>query len=269
MPDEDEGMGQDMTAENQGPVDSTLGTPRLTVVRDYDALSRRAADVVVETIEAHPGGAITVPTGSTPTGMYQKLVNRVDKGTADFSQVQIFCLDDYLGQTPDDEASLTKLLIKEFLEPARIPRQNVHFIPTTADDPHAAAEQYEREIADAGGLELAVVGLGPNGHIAFNEPGSGPDTRTRVIDLTQESRDQNAAYYEGAEIPPQAITMGLGTILGAKRIVMIVSGASKSEIVRETLAGPMSSDVPGSWLRLAGERLEVIMDADAASALKE
>ena len=264
----EEGTGQEMDEENRGSVDGARGTPTLTVVRDYQAMSCRAADVVVQTIDAHPNGAITVPTGSTPSGMYQELVDRIRKGTANFSRVQIFCLDDYLGQTPEDEASLTKLLIQEFLEPGNIPTGNVHFIPTTAADPHAAAEQYEREIVQAGGLELAVVGLGPNGHIAFNEPGSGPDTRTRVIDLTEESREQNSAYYEGAEIPGQAITMGLGTILGAKRIVMIVSGKSKSEIVRETLTGPMTSDVPGSWLRLAGERLEVVLDEDAASSLR-
>jgi glucosamine-6-phosphate deaminase len=103
--------------------------------------------------------------------------------------------------------------------------------------------------------------------VAFNEPGSGPDTRTRVIDLTQESQDHNAAYYDGADIPDKAITMGLGTVLAARRIVMIVSGASKADIVHETLHGEMTSDVPGSWLRLAGDRLEVVLDRDAASAL--
>jgi glucosamine-6-phosphate deaminase len=257
-----------MSSQNQNPVDEALAAPRITVVEDYDAVGRRAANVVAETVAAKPTAAITVPTGSTPTGMYEELVDRISKGTADFSHVQVFCLDDYLGQTPTDEASLTKLLIREFLEPGKIADENVHFIPTTADDPHAAAEAYEQEIANVGGLDLAVVGLGPNGHIAFNEPGSGPDARTRVIELTQESRDQNAAYYEdGAVIPDKAITMGLGTILGARRIVMIVSGASKAEIVRETLEGPMTSDVPGSWLRLAGDRLEVVLDKEAASAL--
>ena len=147
VPGEDEGIGQDMIAENQGAGDSALGDPMLTVVRDYEAMSRRGADVVVETITAHPTGAITVPTGSTPAGMYQELVDRIHEGAADFSQVQIFCLDDYLGQTPEDEASLTKLLIQEFLEPGQIPEENVHFIPTTADDPHAAAEQYEQELS--------------------------------------------------------------------------------------------------------------------------
>jgi len=244
------------------------GSPSLTVVETYDELSQRAADVVTETIATHPASAITVPTGSTPLGMYQELVRRIQAGTADFSGVHIFCLDDYLGQAPDDEASLTGWLIREFLEPGQIPAGNIHYIPTTADDPHAAAARYEEEIRERGGLELAVVGLGPNGHVAFNEPGSDPDARTRVVDLTPESREQNAAYYEGEpEIPPRAITMGLGTILAARRILLIVSGAAKAGIVRQTLEGPMTSDVPGSWLRLAGSRLEVLLDKDAASEL--
>lgn len=243
------------------------GSPIVTVVEDYDAMSCRAADAVVETIRKYPTGAITVPTGTTPSGMYAELVKRIKDGSADFSQVQIFCLDDYVGKTPDDEASLTGLLQSEFLIPGGIPEANIHYIPTTANDMDAAAAQYEVDITNVGGLEMAVVGLGPNGHIAFNEPGSGPETRTRVIDLTEESRDQNAAYYDGAEIPKQAITMGLGTVLGARRIVLIVSGEAKADIVKETLEGPMTSDVPGSWLRLAGERLEVVLDEAAASTL--
>ena len=254
-------------AEHVGQGDETLPRPKVTVVEDYDAMSVRAADIVTETVREHPTCAITVPTGTTPEGMYAELVRRIRGGEVDFSNVTIFCLDDYLGRTPSDDASLTKLLKEGFLDPAGIPDENVHYMPTMADDPDAAAEAYEQAIRDAGGLELAVVGLGPNGHVAFNEPGSGPETRTRVINLTQESRDQNAAYYDGAAIPDKAITMGLGTVLGARRIVMIVSGASKAEIAHEALHGEMTSDVPGSWLRLAGDRLEVVLDRDAASAL--
>ena len=103
--------------------------------------------------------------------------------------------------------------------------------------------------------------------MAFNEPGSGPSTRTRVVDLTRESRDQNAAYYEGAEIPAQAISMGIGTILEAERVVMIVSGDSKAEIVAEMVNGSMTDDLPGSWIGLKGEQAELIMDAAAAARL--
>lgn len=241
--------------------------PIVTVVDDYDAMSKLAADRVADIITAFPNAAITVPTGSTPAGMYEELVRRINSGQLDVSQVQIFCLDDYLGQTPEDDASLTKLLIRDFLEPANIPMENVHLIPTVTDDPHAAAAQYEASIAAAGGLKLAVVGLGLNGHVAFNEPGSGPDTRTRVIDLTRESRDQNAAYYEGAEIPEQAITMGIGTILDAEKIVMIVSGGAKADIVGEMVNGPMTDDLPGSWIGRAGTRAELIVDQAAAAKL--
>lgn len=242
-------------------------TPRITVVDDYDAMSLQAAERVAEVVKANPSGAITVPTGSTPVGMYKELTRRINAGELDCSAVQIFCLDDYLGQTPEDEASLTKLLLREFLVPANIPMENVHFIPTTADDPHAAVRQYEADIEAAGGLKIAVIGLGPNGHVAFNEPGSGPDTRTRVVDLTRESRDQNAAYYEGAEIPERAISMGIGTILDAERVVMIVSGEGKAEIVGEMVNGPMTDDLPGSWIRQKGEQAELIVDKAAASKI--
>lgn len=254
-------------SEQVGQGDEAMSAPVITVVQDYDAMSLRAADIVTETVRANPTCAITVPTGSTPEGMYAELVRRITSGELDFSNVKIFCLDDYLGRTPSDDASLTKLLKQEFLDPAGIPDDNVYYMPTMAENPAAAAEQYEEAIRAEGGLELAVVGLGPNGHVAFNEPGSGPETRTRVIDLTQESRDQNAAYYDGADIPDKAITMGLGTVLGARRIAMIVSGESKADMVHQMLHGEMTSDIPGSWLRLAGERLEIVLDREAASAL--
>ena len=239
--------------------------PRITVVDDYDAMSKLAADRVAEIITAFPDAAITVPTGSTPGGMYKELVARINSGELDASRVKIFCLDDYLGQTPEDEASLTKLLLRDFLVPANIPLENVEFIPTTSDDPHAAAKEYEERIAAAGGLKLAVIGLGGNGHVAFNEPGSGPETRTRVVDLTVESRDANAAYYDDAEIPTQAITMGIGTILDAESIVMIVSGEAKAGIVGEMVNGPRTNNVPGSWIGNAGERAELIVDQAAAA----
>ncbi len=113
-----------------------------------------------------------------------------------------------------------------------------------------------------------MVGLGPNGHVAFNEPGSAPDSRTRLLDLTEESRNQSSAYWEGeAKIPEQAMTMGLGTILEARWIVLIASGIGKAGIVRRSLEDAPSLDVPGSWLPSAGERLHVILDRESASEL--
>lgn len=259
-----------MSSENQGQFGDTIGQPTVTVVASYDDMSRRAADIVAETIASDPACAITVPTGSTPVGMYAELVRRVKAGELDVSRVSIFCLDDYRGTTWEDPASLTKLLKHEFLIPANVPDELVHYMPTMADDAEQATAAYEEAIVAAGGLSLAVIGLGPNGHVAFNEPGSGPETRTRVLDLTQQSRDQNAAYYEaGAKIPEQAMTMGLGTILDAKRIVMIVNGEAKAGIVKQMLTGPMTADLPASWMRLAGDRFEVILDQAAAAELDQ
>lgn len=245
-----------------------MGAFSLAVVDTYDELTDMATDIVQETVARKPNAAITVPTGSTPLSMYQSLVKRVKSGLLDLQQVQIFCLDDYLGQTRQDEASLTRWLFDVFLEPAGIPESHIHQLPTMADDPSAAAVGYEAELAEAGGLDLAVVGLGLNGHIAFNEPGSSPSSRTRVVGLTEKSRDQSAAYWDGnATIPEKAMTMGIGTVLSAKALVLIVSGSEKAEVVRKSLQEPPSLDVPGSWLQTAGDRLHVIVDGGAASAL--
>lgn len=241
--------------------------PSVRIMGDYDALSRLAADRVTEAVHRAPAGPLTVPTGETPLGMYRELVRRVEQGDLDFSQTHVFCLDEYVGVSPEDQGSLTRWLKQAFTDPIGLPPANLHLLPTQASDLDRAADTYEAEIATEGGLALAVVGLGQNGHIAFNEPGSEPDSPTRVVALTPESRSQSADYWDGQhEIPPTALTMGLGTILAARRIVLIVSGESKADTLRRTLEEPMTSDLPASWLRLAADRLEVIAD-DAAARL--
>lgn len=244
------------------------GSPSISVVETYDRLSEEAADAVADVLERTPDAAITVPTGSTPLGMYRELVRRANASTIDLREAHIFCLDDYLGHNQHDEASLTRWLFEAFLIPAKIPERNIHLVPAMAANPETAVAAYEAEIEALGGLRLAVVGLGPNGHVAFNEPGSSPESRTRVVQLTDESRSQSSAYWEGkASIPEQAITMGLGTILDAERIVLIVSGEAKAEMVRRSLEEPPTLEVPGSWLQTAGNRLHVILEREAASAL--
>ena len=243
---------------------------RLIVVEDYTALSEQAANVVEATIDAAPGAAVTLPTGDTPRGMYEELVRRIGSGSLDFTRIQFFCLDDYLGKGINDETSLTRWLHDTFLGPAGLDGPSIHLIPSTDPEPQQAARDYEAQIDALGGLELAVVGLGPNGHVGFNEPGSPIDSHTRIVDLTQESRDQNAQYYDSGEsIPTQAMTVGLGTVLSARHIVLIVSGKGKSGILREALEGPITTDLPGSTLRTVGERLTVIVDRDAASQLSD
>src|SRR5215216_1895723 len=154
--------------------------PKVSIVADYGAMSRRAAEIVAEAVTQEPGAAISLPTGSTPLGMFDELIGMDRNGEIDLSQVHIFCLDEYLGVTAEDPNSLTGWLWKAFLGPAGIPTRHVHALDTTDPDPESAAARYEQELIALGGLELAVLGLGPNGHIAFNEPGSTADSRTRV-----------------------------------------------------------------------------------------
>jgi glucosamine-6-phosphate deaminase len=244
--------------------ETRVGEPKVTVVADYAAMSRRAAEIVAETVTNEPGAAISVPTGSTPLGMFDELIGFVRNGEIDLSQTHIFCLDEYLGVTAEDPNSLTGWLWKAFLGPAGIPPRHVHALDTTDPDPESAAARYEQELIALGGLELAVLGLGPNGHIAYNEPGSAADTRTRVVDLTPQSIEQASAYWENTvPIPSRAMTIGVGTMLDARRIALIVSGKEKAGMLRKTLEEPMSPDVPASWLRLASDRLEVVADEAA------
>ena len=240
----------------------------LKVFPDAGAASEAAADVVATTVQGKSNAAISLPTGSTPLGMFDILSARVASGEIDFSNIDIFCLDEYVGVGLDDPGSLTRWLWDALLHRIGVKPEQVHALPSTAVDLSAAATDYEAEIKARGGLDLAVLGLGPNGHIGYNEPGSKANSRTRVISLTPDSVSQASSYWEGAvSIPDKAITIGVGTLLESKRIVLLVTGGGKAEILRRTLEEPMSDDVPASWLRLAGSRLEVIADEEAASSL--
>jgi glucosamine-6-phosphate deaminase len=244
------------------------GELRLVVVPDYAALSRAAAEIVAETVRAKPEAALSLATGSTPRGLFAELIDRVRSGELDLSRIHLFCLDEYLGVGPDDPNSLTGWLQRSIVVPARLDPARVHPLPATDPDPVAGAARYEAELRALGGLDLAVLGLGPNGHVAYNEPGSAADSRTRVLTLTPESLVQATAYWAGeVAIPARALTIGVGTLLEAKRLVLIVSGEAKSEMLGRTLREPMDAAVPASWLRLAGDRLTVIADAPAAAEL--
>jgi glucosamine-6-phosphate deaminase len=240
----------------------------LTVVPDAPAMSALAADIVADVVRGKSDAVISLPTGSTPLSMFDVLAARAARAEIDFSRIHLFCLDEYVDVTPDDPNSLTGWLREAFIDRAGVAPERVHALPATAQDLLDAAEDYERALAALGGLDLAVLGLGPNGHIAYNEPGSSVDTRTRVVELTPGSLEQARAYWTGkVMVPDRALTIGVATLLESKLIVLLVSGEAKGEILRRALEEPMSREVPASWLRLAGPRLHVIADAAAARAL--
>jgi glucosamine-6-phosphate deaminase len=240
----------------------------LTVVPDAATVGRRAADVVAEVVDANPDGVLAVPTGQTPLGLFTDLAERVARQELDLSRVSLVCLDEYVGLGPADSNSLTRWLRDALMTPARIDPARVVTLPVTDDDLAAGAVRYEAELMKRGGLDLAVLGLGPNGHIAYNEPGSIATSRTRVVDLTGESLARAAEDWTGSEaVPKQAMTIGVGTLLDARRLVLIVTGAAKAEMLRRAMRETPSAVVPASWLRMAGSRLIVIADEAAATRL--
>jgi glucosamine-6-phosphate deaminase len=243
--------------------------PNIIVVRDAAAIGSAAADIVAEVVQFKPDAVVTLPTGTTPLPMFDVLAARAARREIDFSRVRFFSLDDYLGLDGTEPNSLTAWLRQTLLDRINLDPERTHLIPAGATDPEAAAVAYDRELADAGGFDLAVLGIGANGHIAFNEPGSRVDTRTRVVDLSPETRAQAAAYWQGRlPVPSKAMTIGIANLLEARRIVLLASGATKAAALQRALEGPVNSDCPASFLQLAASRLEVIADAAAAALLR-
>ncbi len=243
---------------------------RITVTPDAEAMSELAADAVLETIRGRPDAVITLPTGATPLHLFDILARRYADGDVDFSGVRFFSLDDYLGLTGDEPNSLTAWLRKAFLDRVNLAPENVHLAPAGAEDPVEAAAAYDRALSAYGGFDLAVVGIGGNGHVAFNEPDCAADSRTRVVDLTSETVAQASAYWNDTlPIPTRALTVGIANMLESKRIILLASGRAKAVALQRALEGPVGSEIPASFLRLAASRLEVLADADAASLLQK
>ncbi|MCS6849208.1 MAG: glucosamine-6-phosphate deaminase [Anaerolineae bacterium] len=235
----------------------------LIVANDYADLSRVAAERIAAAVARKPDAAIVLATGNTPMGAYAELARMQRAGAFDATHIRPFQLDAYLGIPFDDERALYGWLERAFLRPLGIARERVVMLPDGAPDPEAACRAYDAAVDAAGGFDLAVLGLGPNGHLGFNEPPSPADAPTRRVILTEASLNSNGPYWGGRDrVPREAITCGMRHLLAARETLLLVSGAHKREILRATLYGPVTSDVPASLLRLAG-KVTVIADAAA------
>jgi len=236
----------------------------LILTKDYAEMSRVAADYIADLIRAKPDATLTPPTGSTPVGLFQELAARQQRGEIDLSRLRIFLMDEYLGVTPDDPRSLYGWLQRAFLDPLQIPAANVVPLPGHTGDPDAACRDYHTAVLAAGGFDLALLGLGPNGHLGYNDPPADASSTTRVLTLSESSLDGAAGYFGGRErVPRQALTVGMDLLLAARQKILIVSGAHKREILRQTLLGPVTPQVPSSYLQQA-ENVTVIVDEAAA-----
>jgi glucosamine-6-phosphate deaminase len=236
----------------------------LIVAKDYAALSRAAADAVAGVIAAKSSASFLLATGSTPMGLYRELAERRRRAELDASRLRAVQLDEYLGIGEADPRSLYGWMIRAVVEPLDIAKENVIRLQGDAPDPEAACRAYDAAVNALGGIDLAILGLGPNGHLGFNEPPANADAPTRVVALTPESIESNGRYWGGADrVPRQALTAGMTTILGARRVILVVSGVHKRHILERTLHGPVTPDVPASFLQTA-PIVTVFADRDAA-----
>lgn len=240
---------------------------KLVVVKNYVELSKKAAEILAQEVKANPKTVLGLATGGTPIGMYRELIKLTEVEGIDFSQASSFNLDEYVGLVPTHPQSYRAYMQENLFKHINLPAEKTQVPRGDAADLLAECSRYEEAIRLAGGIDIQVLGIGNNGHIGFNEPGSPADSVTRVVQLTDSTIEANARYFDSIEeVPTQAVSMGIKTILGAKKVVLLASGAAKAEAVRLMLEGEASAVVPASLLQLHAD-VTVIVDEDAASEL--
>ena len=234
--------------------------------KDYQDLSRKAANIIRAQVILKPDCVLGLATGSSPVGTYQNLVKWYQNGDLDFSNVSSINLDEYRGLRPDNDQSYRYFMDTNLFNHINIDKSKT-FVPNgLEEDSQKACDDYDQIIETMGGVDLQLLGLGHNGHIGFNEPGESFPTETHCITLSEQTIKANARFFATEdEVPRQAYTMGIRSIMLAKKIVMVVSGEDKAEILKNVVNGPITPQVPASVLQL---HRDVVIVADEAALSK-
>ncbi len=224
---------------------------KIISAKDYRDMSRKAANIISAQVILRPNCVLGLCSGTTPIGTYQKLVDWYDKGDLDFSAVRAVCLDEYVGVANGDPHSFRYFLNSCLFDCVNIRPENIFVPDGMAGDLQAECERYDRKIEALGGIDLQLLGLGYNGHIGFNEPGSAFEKTAHCVNLAESTRRANARYFDSMHlVPTQAITLGIKSIMQAKKILLIVSGIDKNYMLDQALFGPVTPRVPASILQL-------------------
>ncbi|HLJ68708.1 MAG TPA: glucosamine-6-phosphate deaminase [Chloroflexota bacterium] len=242
---------------------------KLVVARDYDHMSDLAAELVAEEVSKRPQMSIVAATGNSPMGLYARLASLRASGRLQTTSLRIFQLDEYLDEPPRDARSLFAWLQRSVAVPLAIQEHQITRLEGVGRRIHETCRRFDVMIDEAGGFDLAVLGLGPNGHLGYNEPPADPTLRTHPVDLTDSSLRAAGSYWrDDVTVPRHAVTVGLADLLSARRILLLVSGEGKADILARTLKGPVTPDVPASYLQ-GNPALTVIAERAAASMLVE
>ena len=241
---------------------------KVIIVKDKSAMARRAAQLIAEDMQKRTPFVLGLATGSTPVPLYKEFIAMNKAKDLDFSSVVTFNLDEYVGLPPQHDQSYRYFMNNELFDHVNIQKRNTFVPDGMAASPEDFCCHYEAMIRDVGGIDYQVLGIGSNGHIAFNEPGSSIASRTRVVPLTENTRKDNARFFKSIhEVPSRAMTMGIGTILEARKVVLLACGENKTDAVLKALQGAVTAMVPASALQMHGDVTFVITE-DAATKIK-
>ncbi|MBS1271979.1 MAG: Glucosamine-6-phosphate deaminase 1 [Candidatus Marinimicrobia bacterium] len=240
----------------------------VTIKDDYESMSEQAAQIVAEQIRRKPDSVIGFATGSTPLGLYNELIRMHRETGLDFSKITTFNLDEYVGLPPEHDQGYHYFMWENLFKHINVDPRHVYIPDGMADDIDYFCEWYEEQMAEVRGLDLQILGIGANGHIAFNEPGSSLGSRTRIKTLTSKTVKDNARFFDDPEeVPKYAITMGIGTIMDARKLVLVASSEGKADAIQATLEGPITAMVPATIVQMH-QQAHVVLDTEAASKLE-
>jgi glucosamine-6-phosphate deaminase len=241
---------------------------RVIIEADADQAAETAAEIIAATVRAKPNVVLGLATGGTPVRCYQRLIAKYQTGQLDFANVRSFNLDEYIGLPLNHPECYHQFMKRQLFEHVNIKPENYQLPDPTVADLAGECQQYEQAIREAGGIDLQLLGIGRDGHIGFNEPGSSLASRTRIKHLTRETIEDNARFFDDpSQVPRLAITMGVGTILDSHRCLLLATGESKAQAILETVEGPISASCPATALQLHPQ-VVVVLDVSAASLLK-
>ncbi len=240
---------------------------RIICVKDYQEVSRKAASIVSSQLILKPNSIIGLATGSTPIGMYKQLIKTYEEGHIDFEEVRTFNLDEYYGLEKRNKQSYAYYMDHHFFNHINIPKENIYIPNGMAKDIHEESLAYERKIREYGGIDLQILGIGRNGHIGFNEPDIKFEALTHMVKLEEETIKDNARFFESIkEVPTKAISMGIKTIMRARKIILLASGKEKADAIYKAIYGNITPSLPASVLQLHPD-VVLIVDKEAASKL--
>ena len=240
---------------------------RIIEAKDYKELSRQAANIIAAQIVMKPDCVLGLATGSSPIGTYDQLVEKYENGDLDFSKVSSVNLDEYRGLDHENDQSYYYFMHEHLFDRVNIDVENTNVPDGTNPDAEAECKRYEELIRSYGGVDLQLLGLGHNGHIGFNEPAPVFEKETHCVDLTESTIEANKRFFASADdVPKQAYTMGIGTIMRAKKILVVVSGADKADIVAKAFFGDVTPEVPASILQMHPD-VTIVGDAEALAKI--